>query len=331
MFVIWRPAVAAATLALLALPGWHGAASAAEQWNFYMHQSAPNFATSRGAKLFTEQVEKATNGELKIRLHLAGTLQINASNITQAVGEDVVQIGDDLFNSGNIAVAGIPRLPMLIQSYEDFAKADAVLKPYIEKAFAQKGSTVLASYTYPLQFVWGRKKLASLDDIKGMKLRVAQPEQGELVRRFGGVSITMSAPEVPSALDRGVVDGIFTAGVGAVLWKDLLKFGYVLIVNVNNSYFIANTDAYRKLSPQLQAELRKAAEDAARWNQDTMKTEEADSVQLLKSAGYTFTQAKSDEVMRAVDAMRPYWDEWAKARGPEIIEALGKVRAALGR
>jgi TRAP-type C4-dicarboxylate transport system substrate-binding protein len=328
IFAIWRPAVAAATFALF---GWHGAASAAEQWNFYMHQSAPNFATSRGAKLFTEQVEKATNGELKIRLHLAGTLQINASNITQAVGENVVQIGDDLFNSGNIAVAGIPRLPMLIQSYDDFAKADAVLKPYIEKAFAQKGSTVLASYTYPLQFVWGRKKLASLDDIKGMKLRVAQPEQGELVRRFGGVSITMSAPEVPSALDRGVVDGIFTAGVGAVLWKDLLKFGYVLIVNVNNSYFIANTDAYRKLSPQLQDQLRKAAEDGARWDQDTMKTEEAESVQLLKSAGYTFTLAKSEEIMRAVDAMRPYWDEWAKARGPEVVEALGKVRAALGR
>jgi TRAP-type transport system periplasmic protein len=296
-----------------------------------MHQSAPNFATSRGAKLFTEQVEKASNGELKIRLHLAGTLQINASNMTQAVGENIVQIGDDLFNSGNITVAGIPRLPMLIQSYEDFTKADAVLKPYIEKAFAQKGSTVLASYTYPLQFVWGRKKLESLDDIKGMKLRVAQPEQGELVRRFGGVSITMSAPEVPSALDRGVVDGIFTAGVGAVLWKDLLKFGYVLIVNVNNSYFIANTDAYRKLSPQLQSELRKAAEYAARWNEDTMKTEEAQSVELLKLAGYTFTQARPNEIARAVEAMRPYWDDWAKARGPEAVEALGKVRTALGR
>ena len=229
-----------------------------------MHQSAPNFATSRGAKLFTEEIEKATNGELKMRLHLAGTLQINASNITQAVGENVVQIGDDLFNSGNIPVAGIPRLPMLIQSYEDFAKADAVLKPYIEKAFAQKGSTVLASYTYPMQFVWGRKKLESLDDIKGMKLRVAQPEQGEFVRRFGGTSITMSAPEVPSALDRGVVDGIFTAGVGAVLWKDLLKYGYVLIVNVNNSYFIANTEAYNKLSPDLQGKLRKVAPDSRR-------------------------------------------------------------------
>jgi len=330
---VTRTVLTAASLALAAAAAALGGcnpASAAEQWNFYMHQSAPNFATSRGAKLFTEQVEKATGGELKIRLHLAGTLQINASNITQAVGENVVQIGDDLFNSGNVAIAGIPRLPMLIQSYEDFAKADAVLQPYIEKGFAQKGTTVLASYTYPMQFIWGRKKLESLDDIKGMKLRVAQPEQGELVRRFGGVSITMSAPEVPSALDRGVVDGIFTAGVGAVLWKDLLKYAYVMIVNVNNSYFIVNTDAHGKLSPEIQARLRKAAEDAARWNQDTMKAEEADSVQILKSAGYTFTSARPDETARAVDAMKPYWDEWAKSRGPEVVEALGKVRAAVG-
>src|SRR3981081_2479001 len=86
---------------------------AAEQWNFYMHQSAPNFATSRGAKLFTEEIEKATGGELKGRLHLSGTLQINASNITQAVGENVVQLGDDLFNSCNIQVARMPRVPIL--------------------------------------------------------------------------------------------------------------------------------------------------------------------------------------------------------------------------
>jgi TRAP-type C4-dicarboxylate transport system substrate-binding protein len=306
-------------------------ARTAEQWNFYMHQSAPNFATSRGAKMFTEEIDKATAGEVKVRLHLSGTLQISPSNITQAVGENVVQIGDDLFNSGNIAVAGIPRLPMLIQSYEDFAKAEVVLNPYIEKAFGQKGSTVLASYSYPMQVIWGRKKLESLDDIKGMKLRVAQPEQGEFVRRFGGTSITMSAPEVPSALDRGVVEGIFTAGVGAVLWKDLLKYGYMLVVNVNNSYFIANTDVYKKLNPDLQGKLRKVAGDTARWNQDTMRKEEADSVQVLKTAGYTLTNAKPEDVTRAVNAVKPYWDEWAKARGPDVIEALGKVRGALGR
>jgi TRAP-type transport system periplasmic protein len=160
---------------------------------------------------------------------------------------------------------------------------------------------------------------------------VAQPEQGEFVRRFGGTSLTMSAPEVPSALDRGVVEGIFTAGVGAVLWKDLLKYGYMLVVNVNNSYFIANADALKKLNPGLQGALRKVAEDTARWNQDTMKKEEADSVQVLKAAGYTLTNAKPDDVTRAVNTVKPYWDDWAKTRGPDVIEALGKVRAALGR
>ena len=75
----------------------------------FLHaQSAPNFATSRGAKLFTEEIDKATGGELKVRLHLSGTLQISASNITQAVGDNVVQLGDDLFNSGNISGGGHP-------------------------------------------------------------------------------------------------------------------------------------------------------------------------------------------------------------------------------
>jgi len=205
------------------------------------------------------------------------------------------------------------------------------LKMNSDKAFTAKGIVMLADYTYPLQVIWGKKKLTSLEDIKSLKLRVAQPEQGEMVRRFGGTSVTISAPEVPSALDRGVVDGIFTAGVGAVLWKDLLKYGYVLIVNVNNSYFIANTEAFNKLAPDLQAKVRKVAEDTARWDQETMQKEEADSVQVLTAAGYTFTKAKPEDNARAVAAMTPYWDEWAKSRGKVIVEALAKVRAALGR
>ena len=321
-----RTAVVAAALA-----GSIGIDALAVDWNFYHHQSAPLFATSRGAKMISEEIEKSTNGELKARLHLSGTLQIAPNNITAAVAGNVVQLADDLFNSGNIPVAGIPRLPMLVQSYDDFAKTANALRPYIVKAFADKGIVVLGEYTYPLQVVWGRKKLTSLADFKGMKLRVAQPEQGEFVRRFGGTSITISAPEVPSALDRGVVDGIFTAGVGAVLWKDLLKFGYLIPVNWNNSYIIANAEAFNKLSPDLQGKLRKAAQDGARWNQDTMRQEESESVSTLTAAGYTITRATPEDVKRASDTMKPYWDEWAKSRGPDVVEALAKVRAALGR
>src|SRR5437868_8253426 len=133
----------AATLAL-ATP------ALAVDWNFYHHQSAPLFATSRGAKQLTEQIDKDTNGELKARLHLSGTLQIAPNNITPAVAEGVVQLADDLFISGNIPVAGIPRLPGLVRTYEEFAKCADVLRPYLDKAFAAKGIVMLADYTYPL-------------------------------------------------------------------------------------------------------------------------------------------------------------------------------------
>jgi TRAP-type C4-dicarboxylate transport system substrate-binding protein len=62
-----------------------------------------------------------------------------------------------------------------------------------------------------------------------------------------------------------------------------------------------------------------------------MQKEEAESVQVLTAAGYTFTRAKPEEVMRAVDTVKPYWDDWAKSRGPDVVEALAKVRAALNR
>jgi TRAP-type C4-dicarboxylate transport system substrate-binding protein len=141
----------------------------------------------------------------------------------------------------------------------------------------------------------------------------------------------MGAPEVPSALDRGVVDGILTAGVGAVLWKDLLKSGYMLVVNINNSYIIANADAFKKLSPDLQAKLRKTVEENARWNQETMKKEEEAATAELKAVGYTITSATPQDAATATDRVKSYWDEWAKAKGPDLVEALGKVRAALGR
>ena len=62
-----------------------------------------------------------------------------------------------------------------------------------------------------------------------------------------------------------------------------------------------------------------------------MKQEEAESQQTLTGAGYTMTKAKPEDAAKVADTMKPYWDEWAKTRGPDVVEALAKVRAALGR
>ena len=40
---------------------------------------------------------------------------------------------------------------------------------------------------------------------------------------------------------------------------------------------------------------------------------------------------KAEEMAQAEAAMKPYWETWAKARGPEAVKTLEEVRKALGR
>ena len=106
------------------------------------------------------------------------------------------------------------------------------------------------------------KKLISLADIKGQKIRVTSPEQSEFIRRLGGIPVTIGAPQVPSALDRGVVDGVLTASTGGGnIWKDLLKYNYRLGINYFNSVLIVNKERFAKLSPDIQGKVRRIVGD----------------------------------------------------------------------
>lgn len=326
-----RCCAALAVAAALMLPAGTRSA-AAEEWECYIYNPVATVAAVRGLNRVIEAVGKETNGALTIRLHLGGSLQINTTNITQAVADGVVQMGDDGYMTGNIPIVGILRLPMLVRTQAEFDKAMAIMEPYIAKAYEKKGVVVLGQYYYPMQVGFSRKKLTMLADIKGQKLRVTSPEQGEFVKRFGGVSLTLGAPEVPSALDRGVIDGVYTASSGGgVTWKDLLKYNYRLGLHYFNSVVIANKGAFDKLTPEVQATVRKVVRENLPWSTQTMEQEEVELTNKFAAEGMVVTPAKPEDVAEAEKVMAPYWGEWAQARGPEAVEALQKVRAMLGR
>lgn len=304
-------------------------ARAQAAWQSYTYVPAATQAPARGVARIAEAMK--ADG-LSLRSHLGGSLPINATNITQAVADNTVQFGDDGFFQGNVPVGGVMRLPMLITTPEEMAKASAIVLPYLEAAYAKKGIVLLGYYHYPVQSAWSRRKLASLDDLKDAKMRVTSAEQGEFVRRFGGIPITLGAAEVPSALDRGVVDGVFTAASGGGrIWKDLLKSQYGIGPNFFDAVLIANKEAFDKLSPAQQARLRQQAKDAAQWiTAETLKEEDEIAAQL-KAGGIVMTPATARDAEAGSRRMAGYWDEWAKTRGPEAAEVLGKIRAALKR
>lgn len=317
-------AILGAAAGLMAAP-----AAAATSWQGYSYVPAATLAPARGMARVADAMRGAG---LVMHMHLAGSLPISATNITQAVSDNTVQFGDDGLFQGNIPVSGVMRLPMLITTPEEMAKACAIVQPYLEAAYARKGVVLLGYYFYPLQSAWSRKKLESLADLKDTKMRVTSAEQGEFVRRFGGIPITLGAAEVPSALDRGVVDGVFTAASGGGrIWKDLLKYQYGVGPNFFDAVIIANRDAFDKLSAEAQAKLRKEVQDTAQWNTAELRREEDETAAKLKAAGIKMTPVSAQDQETGIQRMAGYWDEWAKSHGPEAVEVLAKIRAALKR
>ena len=305
---------------------------AAENWDLYIYNPVATVSAVKGMNTIIEQIEKETGGELKVRLHLGGSLPINTTTITQAVSDDVVQMGDDGYFTGNVPIGGILRLPMLIRSRDEYAKAAGVVDSYLETAFGKKGLVVLGQYLYPFQVAYSRNKLTSLADFKGQKIRVTLPEQGEFIKRLGAVPVTLGAPEVPSALDRGVVDGVLTANTGGGnTWKDLLKYNYRIGVNYFNSVVIANKDRFAKLPPDVQAKVRKIVKDNMPLITSAMENDEDNLTKKFAAGGMTVTEPNQADLDEAAKVIASFWDDWAKSKGPDAAAAVKQVRAALGR
>jgi TRAP-type C4-dicarboxylate transport system substrate-binding protein len=324
---VLRSAILAACLILTAIP-----ARAATTWDCYVYNPLAKLPSVDAVVRMIEEVKDKTNGDLLITLHLGGSLPIKADSITAAVADNVIQFGDDGFATGTIPVTGVLRLPLLLQSADDLAKAMEIVRPYLDSAYGKRGMEVLGQYSYPFQVVWGKKPIQALTDINGLKLRVTSVEQGEFIRRFGGVPLTMGSPDVAAALDRGVVEGALTASSGGGLtWHDLLKYRYAFPVSYVNSTYIVNKDAMAQLSPATQKVLRDAAAKWSDWATTEMNRQEDEITAQFGRDGMVLTTATPAEIAQATEKLRPYWDDWAKTHSPEAAAVLTKIRAAVGR
>jgi len=294
---------------------------------YYSAQTSSQYISSRAAVVFAKKVEEATGGDVKLRVRFAGSLSIQANSVTQAVSDNVVQIGEDTSFSGNVPIAGIVKLPGLAATYEEYDKAEKAVRPVIEKGYAQRNAVVLYTFAVP-QYLWANVPLKSLADLKGLKVRASSPEQGEFVRQNGGSSVTIGPAEVPSALERGVVDAIITGIGGGELWQDQLKTAYLYPVNFNGAYIVINKTAYDALKPDQQAKLKKAAEEASRWLRDTSIEEDEASLNKMR-AKMAIANPTPADLASGAKTMPAFWNDWAQKQGPDGVSLLQAVQAAV--
>jgi TRAP-type C4-dicarboxylate transport system substrate-binding protein len=329
--------LALAVAVLLALAAPVAAQPKPVAWDMVMNVGLVHFVGER-EKEFVEDVKKRTGGQLAITLRPPGELPYKLPEYLRAVGQGSAQMGDVYmgFLAGDSKLAVLTGLPFLVGTPDELKKAMTVLEPAIREDFARFGADILTWYTWPEQNFFGRgKPIASVDDFKGRKIRTTSPEQSELVKRLGGVPLSLPAPEVPAAAQRGVMEGVITAGFNLYFskWYEFTEWAYLPNIHIGGpAYILINKGALAGLAPDVRRGLQEAAQAfQARMLRDIPAREQADLKTLETQYRIKLNAATPADVAKMRKLMEPYWDEWAKAGGPKLVEALGQVRKAVGR
>ena len=314
--------------ALLVASGITSVASAQTKWDMPTPYPDGNFHT-RNIMQFAADVDKATNGSLKIAVHSAGSL-IKHPEIKRSVRQGTAPIGEMLesLSSNEAAVYGLDSVPFLATGYDASRKLYAAQKPYLEKQLASEGLMLLYSVPWPPQGLYAKREIKSVDDLKGLKFRTYNAMIGRIAALAGAVPTQIEVPDLPTAFATGRVDVMITSASTGVDTKsqDYLTHYIETQAWLPRNIVIVNKAAFDKLS----AAEKKAVTDAAKAAEDRgwkLSIEEMTiKTKALKDAGIIVLPPSPELKTGLAKIGSAIAYEWEKSAGPDGAAMLAAYR-----
>lgn len=330
--MIDRRTLMIAGMALVGL-GLAAPAQAADvNWKFYTYFGA-NDKPTQLHRAFAEDIGKASDGRFKIDVYSAGELPYAAADVLRVVAGRQVEIGDVAlgFAAGDAPELNALSMPFSCTSMDKFFSgfAPKAADDINEVLTSRFNTASVMQWVMPPQQLWLRRSVDGLDGIRSLKVRTWNREQAEMMRLLGGSGVTISPAEVVPALQRGVVDGVFTAAVPALDWKlhEIADFGFIMNLTLAHQIVAVNKQALDQLPDDLrELLLAKSAEWAERYREE-MIAADAHARTTLSSNGMTLHEATPEEVEKLRTATRAIADAWSAQVGERGASMLALAHA----
>ena len=318
------------TLAGLALAaGLTSGAFAQTKWDMPTPYPDGNFHT-RNVNQFAQDVEKATNGSLKIQVHSAGSL-IKHPEIKRAVRQGTAPIGEILESlaSNESPVYALDSVPFLATGYDAAKKLYAAQKPYLEKQLASEGLIFLYSVPWPPQGLYAKKEITKVEDLKGLKFRTYNATIGRIAALAGAIPTQIEVPDLPTAFATGRVDVMITSASTGVDTKaqDYLTHYIDTQAWLPRNIVFVNKAAFDKLSPAEQKAVKDAAAAAEERGWKLSVEEMSVKTNALKAAGIKVlppTPALKSGLDKIGQTIAAEWEKQAGADGAAMLAAYRK-------
>ena len=283
---------------------------------------------------FKQQVEKASDGKLKIELYDSAQLY-KGNEIPQAVGSGAVDMGLVLIDeyAGTIPAVGLFSVAFLFPSYEVLGKAadpSSPVRQEIDELIRKTGTRVMWWQDYgPIQLLSKGDPISEPAQMKGKKVRVLGKPSGDFINALGGIPVKIGGSEQFIAYQRGTVD-IGMTGTTAIESRKLFEvMNSVTITNHAQTEFLVvmNDKLFDSLSAQEKKWMGDAALAAEMKMRAETKKDNLDSEQFIKDKtsmkviNLTPAQIKSWQ-----QAAKPAIDAYIKDAGPAGQRLVDEVR-----
>lgn len=320
--------LAATTVAISVLAALSSSAFAQQTMRISI-SIAQNSHQGVGIDTFAKEVEKRTNGRIKIQPFYSGSLGGERESI------EAVQLGTQeltLTSTGPVPnfvpETRILDIPFL---FRDKAHAHAVLDGPIGQElltkFDAKGMKALAWAENGVRHMTNsRRAVNAPDDLKGLKMRTMEnPVHIAAYKALGIITTPMAFPEVFTALQQGTVDGqenplsVIMSSKFDQVQKYMSLTGHVY----SPAVILMNKAAFDKLSAADKQVFMDAAKAAVKANRARVAEDDAKGVAELRAKGMQIVDVDKAKFVAALSVVNA---DFEKQFGKANIDKIRAVK-----
>ncbi|MGE0316151.1 MAG: TRAP transporter substrate-binding protein [Lautropia sp.] len=321
-----RKATASVAIAgLLAVAS--GTAQAQTEWSMSAWVPATHMLVRDAMMPWAQEVEKATQGRVKIKLLPKPVT--NAVNHFDAVRDGLADVAfvSHSYTPARFVMTRIGVLPFAGDSAE--TSSVALWRTYTKhfmKLDEHKGVKLLTIYTHGPGIFWNAKRpIKTIDDFAGLKIRVGGGIAADVANAVGANAVFKPAPESYELLSSGVADGVMFPGESIVSFKleKLVKYATQFPGGLysDSHAVILNMDRWNKLSKADQDAVMSVSGEVFSRNAGKAWDKNAGAgFDAFKAAGGQIVPADDALIKAVAEKTGKFEQEWVKAANDKGLD-----------
>jgi TRAP-type C4-dicarboxylate transport system substrate-binding protein len=313
------------------LPSMAIAEPAVLKLSFFGPDTEVNYA--KAIKPWVDAVNADPSGALKIEAYPNGALGKALPAQPQMILDGVADIAfvNPALVPGRFPDDQVFEVPGLVTNMkEGVALYHALLKSKSMRGYDDY--VVIGSFMNANANIFSRKAIKSVNDLKGMKVRISGAVIGQTVKELGVVPVLMPPNEVVEAMGRGTVDALTTVPAALIDFgiDRVTSHDYLIQLGANSFAVLMNRKKFESLPKAAQDVLNKYSPD---WINDTyvknLSAFNASVIDQLRADKKRTVLEPSETDLKVIKAAsEKVTAEWA-AKDPHNAQLLAKARELL--